>query len=394
MTSLKGRLRPPGDKSISHRALIFEAMSGKTCDIHGLADGDDVSTTRDCLAHVGKGQLDCRNSGTTMRLLSGYLAPMAADFELVGDQSLSKRPMDWVATPLTQMGASFELHEGRFPPVRLKGGPLTAIEYELPVTSAQVKGAILLAGSMAEGTTIVTESRPTRDHTERMLQAFGADVVFGPGQIKVRPSTIEVFHLDVPGDISSAAFHIAAACLVADSEIVIEDVGLNPTRLGFLDLLSAMGANIETMLQTEKPEPTGEVVARSSQLHAITIEGDDIPRAIDEIPLLALLATQAEGTTIIRNAEELRAKESDRIKTICEGLRHLGANVEEVADGIVVSGPTRLSGGTVNSYGDHRIAMTFAVAGLISTDVINIEGWDCVSISYPGFARDLESLMK
>lgn len=394
MTSLKGRLRPPGDKSISHRALIFEAMSGKTCDIHGLADGDDVSTTRDCLAHVGKGQLDCRNSGTTMRLLSGYLAPMAADFELVGDQSLSKRPMDWVATPLTQMGASFELHEGRFPPVRLKGGPLTAIEYELPVTSAQVKGAILLAGSMAEGTTIVTESRPTRDHTERMLQAFGADVVFGPGQIKVRPSTIEVFHLDVPGDISSAAFHIAAACLVADSEIVIEDVGLNPTRLGFLDLLSAMGANIETMLQTEEPEPTGEVVARSSQLHAITIEGDDIPRAIDEIPLLALLATQAEGTTIIRNAEELRAKESDRIKTICEGLRHLGANVEEVADGIVVSGPTRLSGGTVNSYGDHRIAMTFAVAGLISTDVINIEGWDCVSISYPGFARDLESLMK
>lgn len=394
MNRLQGHLRPPGDKSISHRALIFEALAGERCKITGLADGDDVATTKRCLARIGHGQLDCRNSGTTMRLLSGFLAGIEGDHELVGDESLSKRPMDWVATPLTMMGASFGLRDGRFPPVKLRGGPLDGITYEPQVTSAQVKGAILLAGIRASGTTVVTESRPTRDHTERILKALGADVTTRPGRTQVKASKLEAFELEVPGDISSAAFHITAACLVPGSEVVVERVGLNPTRMGFIDIARAMGADIEVAMSIAAPEPMGEIIVRSSALRAITIEGLDVPPAIDEIPLLALLATQAEGTTIIRDAAELRAKESDRIAAICDCLTSLGAKVVQLDDGLVIEGPTKLGGGTVQSHGDHRIAMTLAVAGLISSEPVLVEGWDCVSISYPSFAEDLEGLMK
>lgn len=415
---LSGTVEVPADKSLAHRAFIFGSMCRGMSVVRGPISGQDVNSTMGCLRSLGArieligtdeilvtgsgwsvpghASLDAGNSGTTLRLLSGALAGRPGTFELFGDGSLSRRPMRRVADPLRLMGATIDLTEDSHPPVRVTGGPLNAITYAPEVASAQVKGAILLAGLQADGVTRVIEAKPTRDHTERFLHWLGARVqvddagvsVFGAGDLFEHHG----FDFRVPGDLSSAAFLLVAAILCPESDVVVHQVGLNPGRTGILEVLGQMGATLDMEVELETPEPVGSVRARSSRLRGVELSGLMVPRTIDELPLVALAATQAEGTTLIRDAGELRAKESDRIGVLAANLKALGAEVEELPDGLRIEGPTPLTGGTVNASGDHRMAMTFALAGLISSEPVTVTGWEAAAVSYPDFDRVLAGL--
>lgn len=417
---LSGTIEVPADKSLTHRALILAAMCRGDSLIEGHIAGQDVGSTRRCIELLGSrtevlGQnllsvrgngwqtprealLDAGNSGTTMRLLAGALAGRRGRFVLSGDESLSRRPMMRIAQPLRRMGANVELAQGSHAPMELTGGPLKGITYAPEVASAQVKGAVLLAGLQAEGYTTVSEKAPTRDHTERFLRWLGASVRISEGSVTVEGGDQiferEGFKCKIPGDLSSAAFFLVAACLCPGSKVEIREVGINPGRTGIIEVLKAMGAQVQVGFESDAPEPIGTVVSSSSKLRAVEVGGALIPRTIDELPLVALAATQAEGTTFITDAADLRAKESDRIAVIARNLRILGAKVEELPDGLCITGPTRLHGGTVDAHGDHRMAMTFAVAGLIAGDPVTVTGWDSAAISYPGFDRVLAGLIR
>ena len=343
------------------------------------------------------GVLDCRNSGTTMRLLAGLLAAQPFFSVLTGDSSLRSRPMGRIVEPLRQMGAVMSGREGGTrAPLTIRGGGLHGIRYPLPVASAQVKSAILLAGLYANGETTVEETAPTRDHTERMLRAMGAEIQFGEGPVvRVQPlaNELSAISMRVPGDISSAAPWLVLAAAHPDAEIRISAVGVNPTRTGIIDALRMMGADVRVEGErTWGPEPVADIVVRSSPLHGAVIDGNLIPRAIDELPLLALAGCFAEGETVIRNAEELLVKESNRVRTTAEGLRRLGAEVEQMPDGLRVWGPQKLKGATASSRGDHRTAMLLAVAGALAQGETIIRNSDAVGVSYPTFWQDLDSL--
>jgi 3-phosphoshikimate 1-carboxyvinyltransferase len=407
-----GEVTLPGDKSISHRALIVSALAPGHSTIRNLNAGDDVARTRSILEQLGvaiaenngvveveslgRGGLreadtilDCGNSGTTIRLLLGVLAASSGGFFLTGDESLRRRPMLRVVAPLRQMGATIDgIDHANRPPLFVRGQSLRPIDVELAVASAQVKSAVLLAGISAEGMTTVTEPGSSRDHTERMLGSAGVEIEHPePGTVTVRgPADPDPLDFEVPGDLSAAAFLAGAAAVIEGSDLRLGGVGLNPTRTGWLEVLREMGADVEYSVDRETAgEPIGAVRVKSTDLQGCVIEGDRIPTVIDELPLLAVVATQAAGQTVIRDAAELRKKESDRIEALADGLRLLGAEVETSPDGMTVTGPTRLNGGTVDSFGDHRIAMAFAVAGLISNEKVTVRRWSCIETSFPDF---------
>jgi len=412
---LRGRVRVPGDKSISHRAALIGALARGDTVIHDFLRADDCLHTVSCLRALGVGiedegsrlivrgmgprwrapmtPLDAGNSGTTMRLLAGILAGQPFQTELTGDASLRTRPMDRIVEPLSRMGARIVASgDGRFPPLRISGGSLRGITYTLPVASAQVKSAVLLAGLLAEGPTTVVEPTPTRDHTERMLAAFGAPIRRDGDRVSVTAAALRGHEVRVCGDISSAAFLLAAAAGMPGSELTIEHVGLNPTRTGFLDVLRALGAEVDVRQTGEDTgEPVGAVTVRGRRLRGVRIGGSLIPRVIDELPVLCVIATAAEGETVISDAAELRVKESDRIAVIARGLRALGGEVEERPDGLTVYG-SRLHGGRVASAGDHRIAMAFAVAGLLAGGPVTVEGAESIKVSFPEFGRVLQEV--
>jgi len=415
VSRLQGRVRVPGDKSISHRAAMLGAIAGGPTTIHGFLRAGDCVSTLQCLRALGVtiedtpdrvvvhgngprlrapgGPLDAGNSGTTMRLLSGILAGQPFVADITGDASLRSRPMDRIIEPLVRMGAQVQaLGDGRFPPLRITGGRLRGITYTLPVASAQVKSAVLLAGLYAQGETTVVEPVTTRDHTERMLEGFGCRIRRSGSEITVTPSTLSSRDVMVPGDISSAAFLLAAAAARRGSSITVEDVGINPTRTGFLDVLASMGAATEIGGQADRSgEPTGTVTVRGTTLQGTRITGSVASSVIDEIPVLAVIAAVAEGETAITDAAELRVKESDRIKTLATGLRVLGADVSERPDGMVIRGG-RLRGGRVEAGGDHRIAMAFAVAGLLAQGPVAVSGAETIAISFPGFVETLRAV--
>jgi 3-phosphoshikimate 1-carboxyvinyltransferase len=386
--------------------------------IHGLPEGEDVLATVACLRGLGAnvqrsgrtarirgvglgsfatphGNLDCANSGTTMRLLLGVLAGSSISATLDGDASLRRRPMDRVIEPLRGMGARIESRESRAP-VSVTGTPLQGRRHVLPIPSAQVKSALLLAGLSASGPTTVVEPTPTRDHTERLLRAMGTDVTTTADGVVVRPShqPLRPIELAVPGDFSSAAFWMVAAALRPGWSVIIGDVGLNPTRTAFLALLRSMGAEVKIEGSSADIEPRGMLTVTGRRLRAIALGAADVAAAIDEIPAVLVLATQAEGVSTIEGAGELRVKESDRIATMADGLRRMGAIVEERPDGVSVHGPAPLHGATVESQGDHRVAMALAVAALVASSPTTIEGADCVAVSYPNFFTQLQELTR
>ena len=415
---LTGTLRVPGDKSISHRALMFGALaSGKTI-IQNPLLGEDVQSTRRCLEGLGVhvtekegalivhgrgssafrpplGPLDCGNSGTTMRLMAGILAGQPFHSVLIGDPSLSRRPMRRILEPLRAMGAQIQTTPSGTAPLEIDGTRLHPIDYVTPIASAQVKSCILLAGLFAEGTTSVTEPSLSRDHTERMLPGFGVPVQREGLRVSVTgPATLTACQVDVPGDISSAAFFLVAATILPEAFLRIEGVGLNPTRTGILEALMDMGAPIRIQDPHEvNGEPRADLQVQSGKLKGIRIEGEMIPRLIDEIPILAIAATQAEGRTEIRDAAELRVKETDRIAAIADNLRRMGVELETFDDGLAIEGPQILRGAEIDSYGDHRIAMAFTVAGLAAQGNTLIRNADCAVISFPGFYETLKGLI-
>jgi 3-phosphoshikimate 1-carboxyvinyltransferase len=407
---LKGTVRVPGDKSISHRALMFGAIASGEGTVRGLSMGADVESTASCLRALGMeiedgkiqgrglrglraapAPLQCGNSGTTMRLLAGLLAAQEFESELSGDESLSRRPMDRVVKPLQDMGA-----HASWPPLRVGGERhLHGIEYEPPVPSAQVKSAVLLAGLYADGATSVIEPVRTRDHTEVMLGAMGAKVAVDGLRVTVEcTERLQPLHIDVPGDFSAAAFWLVAGGLVAGSDIRLLGVGVNPTRTAFADLLTSIGVRIDRAnSRFEAHEPVADLRVRpASGLRTLGVEHDQAAQMIDELPVLAVAATQIVGTSVISGAAELRVKESDRLYAMEEGLRAMGADITASEDGWVIKGPRHLEGARVDSAGDHRVAMALAVAGMIADGKTEIEGAECVDISYPGFFDDLESL--
>jgi 3-phosphoshikimate 1-carboxyvinyltransferase len=415
---LTGVLRVPGDKSISHRALLLGARATGTSVVSGLADGDDVRRTALAVRAMGAGvsvtadgtvsidggigrlhepdaPLDVGNSGTAIRLLAGWVAAYPWFVVLTGDASIASRPMDRVADPLRRMGAKVDGRDGgKLPPLAIRGGQLNGIDLRMPVASAQVKSAVLLAGLGAATPTIVREPAPTRAHTEEMLAACGADVNVSDGgrTIRVGPSVLRPFELQVPGDPSQAAFWVVAACVVPGSDIVIEGVYVGRARAAFLDVLRRMGANVEV---TMRDETTADIHAAYGPLTATTVAGEEVAGLIDEIPVLAVAAVAASGVTTVRDAGELAVKESNRIATITSALGALGAHIEARPDGLVVTGLgslDRLSGGSVEAHGDHRIAMASAVAALGAAGPTTVEGWDAVETSYPTFGAHLEAL--
>jgi 3-phosphoshikimate 1-carboxyvinyltransferase len=419
--ALLGSLRPPADKSISHRAALIAAMADGESSIEGYLHAADTASTLAAVEALGAmvdgadgiaeeirvsgvglrgaspASIDVGNAGTLLRLLPGWLAGQTGSWELDGDESIRRRPVDRVVEPLKEMGASLSCRDRRLPPLTIEGSPLHGIEYELPVASAQVKSCLLFAGLLADGATTVVERMPSRDHTERMLAAAGAEIAREDGAVTVRPAELLAGgRIVVPGDFSSAAFFIVAALLVEGSEIAIEAVGVNPTRTGLLGILERMGAQVSVEPGGEVGgEPVGTIVARSApQLKAVEVGAAEVPSAIDELPLVALAACFAEGTTTIGGAAELRRKESDRIETVLAALRGLGATVEATDDGLVVEGGGGLRGGAVDSHGDHRIAMLGAVAGLATREGVAVEGMEAAAISYPGFEADLASLVR
>lgn len=417
---IEGTVRVPGDKSISHRAVMFGALAEGTTTIEGFLPGADCLSTIDCFRRMGvdieqegdrvtvhgKGwyglqepsqHLDVGNSGTTIRLMAGILATQPFHAVMEGDESIAKRPMRRVIGPLRQMGAKIDgRKDGEYTPLSIRGGDLQGISYQSPVASAQVKSAILLAGLQAKGVTSVTEPQLSRDHTERMLQAFGVKVVRDGLTVSVEGGqTLKGRAIRVPGDISSAAFLIAAVMMVPGSSLLIENVGINPSRTGIIDVVRAMGGRIE--LQNERvvnEEPVADLLVTHAELRGIEIGGEIIPRLIDEIPVIAVMATQASGRTVIRDAEELRVKETDRIATVASQLSRFGAKVTPTPDGLIVEGVTPLTGATIDSMGDHRIGMAMAIAGLAAAGETVIENDEAINVSFPGFADILAHISK
>lgn len=406
----------PGDKSISHRALLLGALTHGKMSIENLSPAQDVyhttlslralgiaieQTDKETLVRSAEGlsppprNLDAGNSGTTMRLLAGLLAGQRFTATITGDASLQRRPMQRVIAPLTRMGAKIESNKG-FAPLTITGRRLRGIDYALPVASSQVKSAILLAGLQAQGTTTVIEPHPTRDHTERMLRYLEVSLEKANGTVSVSGETRpKAKPISVPGDISSAAFFIVAAALVPDTQLTVRDVGINTTRTGIVDVLRKMGAHISVENEREVTgEPQGDLLIKYSELHAVQVGGTLIPRLIDELPILAICATQAHGVTVVQDAHELRVKETDRLRAVAVNLRRMGAQLEERQNGWVIPGPQRLYGAVLESFGDHRIAMAFSIAGLIAQGATVIEGAEWVDISYPGFYDDLESIIQ
>lgn len=404
---LKGKIKFPGDKSISHRALILAALTDGKCHIENISTGADIESTRNCLTLCGinskrnhkivyligrklrnpETNLDCGNSGTTARLLIGLLAGQNVSARFTGDESLSRRPMQRIIHPLEKMSAEFDSSNQHLP-LTLNIRRLTGVSYTPSVASAQVKSAILLAGLGAEGETTVTEPMPTRNHTELMLSELGADIQTKDNSITVLPlqKPLNSFKMTIPGDPSTAAFFAVAAALIPNSDLILKNVSANPTRIGFYAVLEQMGGNIECLSQWENNgERAGDLRIRSSQLHGISINNNNIPGIIDEIPILAVMATQAEGTTEIRGASELRVKECDRINAICINLKRMGADITEFDDGFAIVGPTRLRGAKIETFGDHRIAMAFTIAGLAANVPVKLDNPDCVNISSPEF---------
>jgi 3-phosphoshikimate 1-carboxyvinyltransferase len=430
-SALAGSIVAPADKSISHRAALIAAMSEGSSRISGYLDAADTRSTLRAIETLGAGvradagpggsltveiegvglrgpqapaPIDAGNAGTLIRLLAGWLAPQVGRaFELDGDASIRARPMGRIAEPLTAMGARIATRDG-LPPLRIEGAALRGVDHTLPVASAQVKSCLLFAGLLAEGSTTVREPEPTRDHTERMLVAAGATIESiprtalptapAPAAITVEPAErLALPDLTIPGDLSSAAFHVAAGVIVPGSSVRVAGVGLNPTRVGLLGILNRMGARIEVEeTGWQAGEPVGPITARHSDLEATRVGGSEVPLAIDELPLVALLGCFAEGETVVSGAEELRHKESDRIATVVGGLAALGAEIEATEDGFVVGGAGSLRGGSIDSAGDHRIAMLGAVAGLASERGVEVEGVEAAAISYPGFEADLAAL--
>lgn len=430
--SFKGEFYPPPDKSLSHRAVIFSSLSKGKSRIRNFLTAEDTISTINAMRMLGieitpfhppltKGGMEggvtseliingkglyglkepsdvinCRNSGTTMRLLSGVLSGNPFFSVLTGDESLRQRPMSRVIVPLRQMGAEIMARlEDKYPPISIRGRRLKAIKYTLPVASAQVKSAILLAGLYAEGETEIIEPFKSRDHTERILPSFGAKIMIQDLHIKIKGGTeLEGLEIQVPGDFSSAAFFIVGALLVKDSEIIIKEVGVNPTRAGLLSVLKEMGGNIEiSNMKYVSGEPLADIYCRGGQeLKAIHITSDKVPALIDEFPVLCVAATHATGITTIRGAEELRVKESDRIKAMTTELRKMGAEIEEFEDGLSITGKKGLRGTVVESYKDHRIAMAISIAALIADGTTTISDFSSVNISFPGFLNILKKL--
>jgi 3-phosphoshikimate 1-carboxyvinyltransferase len=410
---LKGRLRVAGDKSISHRSVMLGALAEGVTHVTGLLEGEDVLCTLGAFRAMGvqaKGPeqgrlsiqgvglhglcppaqpLDMGNSGTAMRLLAGILAGQSFDSVLIGDESLSKRPMKRVSEPLGQMGARIDTQEGGRPPLRIHGRQtLHGIDYKMPVASAQVKSSLLLAGLYAQGDTVVTEPAPTRDHTERMLRGFGYEVRIEGACVRVRGGGIlKACDIDVPADISSAAFFLVGAAISAGSELVLEHVGINPTRIGVVNILKLMGADLSLENAREVGgEPVADLRIRGSRLKGIRIPEDQVPLAIDEFPAIFIAAACAEGETVLTGARELRVKESDRIAVMAAGLKRLGIAAQETPDGIVIQGGT-LTGGDVDSHGDHRIAMAFAMSALAASGPVTIRDCKNVATSFPDFVE-------
>ncbi|NIM18660.1 MAG: 3-phosphoshikimate 1-carboxyvinyltransferase [Candidatus Latescibacteria bacterium] len=413
-TKIRGTLRVPGDKSIAHRALILGALARGKQVIEGIPRAEDVGRTASCLRTLGcfveempdgqvltiskrwiTGQnLDAGNSATAARLLLGLAAGKGLDCIIDGDESLRKRPMSRVVEPLRQMGADIHLTGGDHLPLQITRKKLSGITYRMPMPSAQVKSAVLIAGLSADGDTTVIEEQPSRDHTENLLEAMEATISRDEGTVTVTGgSSLKGIYVTVPADISSALFFITAAVCLSDSEIYFIHTGVNPTRTGAIKVLQEMGADISIEnVDTEAGEPAGDIIARSSSLHGIDIDPALVPTLIDELPILAVAATQAEGVTTVRGAGELRHKESDRIRAIVQNLSLLGAKVTELEDGFSVMGPCSLKGRAVSSFGDHRIAMASSIAGLFAEGTTRIENSDVVGVSYPDFYRDLITL--
>jgi len=414
---IAGRVRVPGDKSISHRALMLGAIASGKTQVDGFLEGEDCLATLRAVASLGvnvqrpapgevviegvglrglglpRSVLDMGNAGTAMRLFMGLLSAQGFDSELVGDESLMRRPMERVAKPLRAMGAQIETQDGR-PPVRIRGGAaLRGLRYEMPVASAQVKSAVLLAGLYAEGETTVVEPAVTRDHTERMLQSFGANIVARGGSATVLPAAqLDATRISVPGDFSSAAFFIVAACIGAREPFVIEGVGVNPTRTGLLEMLALMGADLRLVNhRSAGAEPVADIEVRPARLRGIRVPERLVPLAIDEFPAFFIAAACADGETRVAGAEELRVKESDRIAVMARGLDALGVRNEVLADGLRIEGGP-FGGGVVDSHGDHRVAMSFAVASLRASAPIEIRDVANVGTSFPGFAATARSV--
>ncbi|MCI1959457.1 MAG: 3-phosphoshikimate 1-carboxyvinyltransferase [Clostridia bacterium] len=417
--SLNGTITVPGDKSISHRSVMLGSISNGTTHVSGFLTGADCLATVDCFRKMGieidingtnvtihgKGmhglkkpdaQLDCKNSGTTIRLISGILAAQPFNCSITGDASIQKRPMDRIRNPLALMGAKIDGNENKklYAPLKITGAKLTGIHYTLPVASAQVKSAVILAGLYADGETVITEPEPTRDHTEIMLNYLGADISHNGFDIICRPVK-ELYAKDiyVPGDISSAAYFMVAAAITDNSDITITNVGVNPTRTGIIDVLNAMGADIKIINEKNVcGEKVADIRVKNSKLKGTEIGGAIIPRLIDEIPIIAVCACFADGTTVIKDAQELKVKETNRIKTVVEELKKMGADITETDDGMVINGTGMLKGAEINSHDDHRIAMSMAVAALKAKDSTTIENAESVDISFPGFFNFLEKL--
>jgi 3-phosphoshikimate 1-carboxyvinyltransferase len=428
--ALRGTLVPPPDKSISHRAAIVAAMGEGQTTVRNYLDAADTNSTLAAVAAVGAevdrdgdalrirgvglrgarpAAIDVGNAGTLLRLIPGWLAGQPrGEWALDGDESIRRRPVDRVAEPLRLMGAAVESRDG-LPPLKVTGSALTGVEYRMPVASAQVKSCLMLAGLMAAGETAVIEQRPTRDHTERMLRAAGAKVetsdqgtsVTIHGELPAKRVTVqpadrlELGALTVPADFSSAAFFLVGALLIRGSEVRLENVGINPGRIGLLGILTRMGAAVD-VIETAAAgrEPVATIVARSGPLQATRVGAGEVPLAIDELPLVALAAVFAEGETVVAGAEELRHKESDRIATVVDGLSALGAKIEATEDGFVVEGTGGLRGGTLDAAGDHRLAMLGAIAGQASTEGVEVRGFNAAGVSYPAFADDLDGLIR
>ena len=416
-TGLRGVVHVPGDKSISHRAVMFGALARGTTSVTHFLEGADCLSTISCFQKMGieiekqddkvlihgKGLrglnspreiLDAGNSGTTTRLIAGILAGQKFISELDGDASLRSRPMKRIMDPLNAMGADIRCRgENNCLPLRIVGHPLTAIHYTSPVASAQVKSCVLLAGMYADGVTSVTEPFLSRNHTEIMLRSFGADIRSEGTTVSIRPEPdLLAQDITVPGDISSAAFFIAAGLLTPGSEILLKNVGVNPTRAGILKVCQDMGADITLLNADYSGEPAADILVRTSSLKGTVIQGADIPTLIDELPIIAVMAAFAGGTTVIRDAAELRVKESDRIAVMTDNLRRMGADVEETEDGMIIHGGRPLHGAVIDPRLDHRVAMSFAVAGTVCEGTMDILDGDCVRISYPDFYKDLYSL--
>jgi 3-phosphoshikimate 1-carboxyvinyltransferase len=409
-----GHVAVPGDKSISHRAVLVGAIAAGETHVRGFGRSGDTQASIDAVRALGaevddladdelvvrggelrSGSVDCANAGTLIRLLTGVVAGREGRFELTGDASLSARPMERIAQPLRRMGALIETTDGHAPIV-VEGAPLHGIDYGLPVASAQVKSAVLLAGLRAEGETTVVEPVPTRDHTELMLEAAGAHIRRRPDSVTVERSALRLDELVVPGDFSSAAPLLAAAALVPGSDLTVHGVGLNPRRTGLLEVLERMGVRVAVFNRRRAGrEPVGDVQVQHAELVATELDAGEVPLLVDELPLVALLAAHARGETVVRGAAELRVKESDRIEAVTDLLRATGARIRSREDGWTVTGvPARLRGGRVDSRGDHRIAMLGAVVGLASREGVDIGGADSVAISFPGFYDLLDSLVR